>query len=86
MRDAAAVHVAHRGSELFDDAQTGIGIELASALGEEKKEEEKRKLMDERVREEVQKMLRENGAEYADRESGSEKQVNDEEISDKTQK
>ena len=48
--------------------------------------EEKRKLMDERVREEVQKMLRENGAEHADRESGSEKQVNDEEISDKTQK
>lgn len=60
--------------------------EIASALGEEKKEEEKRKLMDERVREEVQKMLRENGAEHADRESGSEKQVNDEEISDKTQK
>ena len=58
----------------------------AAALGEEKKEEEKRKLMDERVREEVQKMLRENGAEHADRESGSEKQVNDEEISDKTQK
>ena len=55
-------------------------------FGEEKKEEEKRKLMDERVREEVQKMLRENGAEHADRESGSEKQVNDEEISDKTQK
>ena len=48
--------------------------EIASALG------------DERVREEVQKMLRENGAEHADRESGSEKQVNDEEISDKTQK
>lgn len=60
--------------------------EIASAIGEEKKEEEKRKLMDERVREEVQKMLRENGAEHADRESGSEKQVNDEEISDKTQK
>ena len=60
--------------------------EIAAALGEEKREEEKRKLMDERVREEVQKMLRENGAEHADRGSGSEKQVNDEEISDKTQK
>ena len=38
------------------------------------------------IDEKEQEMLRENGAEHADRESGSEKQVNDEEISDKTQK
>ena len=35
MRDPAAVHLAHRGHDLFDDAQPCVGVELVATFGQE---------------------------------------------------